>query len=181
MLMQGYWKNPDATKEALDGDGWLHTGDLVEIDDDGFITIVDRKKEIMVLSNGENVPPAVIEQHLTQIPCILQAMVVADKRDYVTALVVPDVAALQQLWQQIKRKPLPEDWPENTEVHTWALQRMHMEEHDLSSYMQVKRFVFVEAEWTQADGFLTPTLKLKRRKIAEHYAELIESLYADEV
>jgi len=181
MLMRGYWKNPDATKEVFDGDGWLHTGDLVEIDEDGFITIVDRKKEMMVLSNGENVPPAVIEQHLTQIPCILQAMVVADNRDYVAALVVPDITALQEVWQQIKRQPLPEDWRENTEVHAWALQRMHMEEHDLSSYMQVKRFAFVEDEWTQADGYLTPTLKLKRRKITEHYAELIESLYMDEV
>jgi long-chain acyl-CoA synthetase len=181
MLMQGYWKNPDATKEVLDGDGWLHTGDLVEIDDDGFITIIDRKKEMMVLSNGENVPPVVIEQHLTQIPCILQAMVVADNRDYVVALVVPDIAALREVWQQIKRQPLPEDWRENADVHAWALQRMHMEEHDLSSYMQVKRFAFVEDEWTQAEGYLTPTLKLKRRKITEHYAELIESLYMDEV
>jgi long-chain acyl-CoA synthetase len=179
MLMQGYWKNPDATKEVIDDDGWLHTGDMVEIDDGGFISIVDRKKEIMVLSNGENVPPAVIEQHLTQIPCILQVMVIADKRDYVTALVVPDVAALREVWQQIRRKPLPEEWRESAEVHAWALQRMHMEEYDLSSYMQVKRFAFVETEWTQADGFLTPTLKLKRRKIAEHCAELIESLYAD--
>ncbi len=177
MLMQGYWGNPDATKEIFDEDGWLHTGDKVEIDNDGFITIVDRKKEIMVLSNGENVPPAVIEQHLTQIPCILQAMTVADNRDYVTALIVPDVPALEKVWQQIKRKPLPSDWCENAEVHAWALQRMLMEEHDLSSYMQVKRFAFVKTEWTQTDGFLTPTLKLKRRKIAEHYAELIESLY----
>lgn len=177
MVMRGYWKNPEATKAVLDEDGWLHTGDKVDIDDEGFITIVDRKKEIMVLSNGENVPPAVIEQHLTQIPCILQAMVIADNRDYVAALIVPDVAALQEVWQKITRTPLPEDWRENAEVHAWVLQRMHMEEHDLSSFMQVKRFAFADAEWTQADGFLTPTLKLKRRKIAEHYAELIESLF----
>jgi long-chain acyl-CoA synthetase len=76
---------------------------------------------------------------------------------------------------------LPEDWRENAEVHAWALQRMHMEEHALSSYMQIKRFAFVDTEWTQADGFLTPTLKLKRRKIAEHYAGLIESLYKHKV
>jgi long-chain acyl-CoA synthetase len=177
MLMQGYWENPEATKAVFDEDGWLYTGDIVEIDDEGFITIVDRKKEIMVLSNGENIPPAIIEQHLTQMPCVLQAMVIADNRDDVTALIVPDIAALQEVWQRIKRKPLPQNWCENAEVHAWTLQRMHMEEHDLSSYMQVKRFAFVDAEWTQADGFLTPTLKLKRRKIAEHYAELIESLY----
>jgi len=177
MLMQGYWKNPEATTEVLDEDGWLHTGDKVEIDNEGFITIVDRKKEIMVLSNGENVPPAVIEQHLTQIPCILQAMVIADNRDYVAALIVPDIAALQEVWQKIKHTPLPEGWREHADVHAWALQRMHMEEHDLSNFMQVKCFAFVDAEWTQADGFLTPTLKLKRRKIAQHHAELIESLF----
>ena len=177
MVMPGYWNRPDATAEILEPDGWLHTGDVVEIDEDGFIRIIDRKKEIMVLSNGENVPPTVIEQHLLQVPCIAQAMVIADDRDYVTALIVPDESCLHQAWLQATRRPLPPDWRDNAEVHKWLLQRMHMEEHDLSSYMQVKRFAFVDREWTQADGLLTPTLKLKRRKIAECHADLIAALY----
>ena len=179
MVMQGYWNRPDATAEVLEQDGWLHTGDVVEIDEDGFIRIIDRKKEIMVLSNGENIPPNSIEQHLLQVPCISQAMAIADDRDFVAALIVPDEACLRASWQQATRRPLPEDWRENGEVKRWLLQRMHMEEHDLSSYMQVRRFAFVDEEWTQANGMLTPTLKLKRRKIAERYADIISALYAD--
>jgi len=177
MLMQGYWQKPEATAEVIDADGWLHTGDIVEIDDEGFITIVDRKKEIMVLSNGENVPPAVIEQHLNQDPCFLQTMVLADNRPYVTALVVPDEAAMSTVWRQEKKQALPQDWRDNHNVSSWVLKRMHHDEHDLSSYMQVKRFAFIDKEWTQGDGFLTPTLKLKRRKICEANADLIERLY----
>ncbi len=177
MLMQGYWKKPEATAEVIDADGWLHTGDIVAIDDEGYVTIVDRKKEIMVLSNGENVPPAVIEQHLNQDPCFLQSMVIADNRPYVAALVVPDEDAMAKVWQQEKRQALPADWRDDRGVASWLLDRMHDDEHDLSSYMQVQRFAMLDTEWTQGDGFLTPTLKLKRRNIVEVNEALIESLY----
>ncbi len=177
MIMQGYWKKPEATAEVIDSEGWLATGDIVEIDEQGFVKIVDRKKEIMVLSNGENVPPAVIEQHLVQAPCLLQAMAIADGRDYVTALVVPDEAALKITWRQSQKRPLPDNWRESREVYDWMLQRMHIDEHDLSSYMQVKAFAFADEEWTQANGMVTPTLKLKRRIIMERYADSIEALY----
>jgi long-chain acyl-CoA synthetase len=177
MVMQGYWNRPEETAETLDEDGWLRTGDIVEIDDDGYVTIVDRKKEIMVLSNGENVPPAVIEQHLNQDPCFLQTMVIADNRPYVAALVMPDEAALSTAWREDRKTPLPDDWRDNSNVAAWTLQRMSNDEHDLSSFMQVKRFVFVDQEWTQDGGLLTPTLKLKRRMIARQHAAEIESLY----
>jgi len=177
MVMKGYWKNPEETARVLDADGWLSTGDIVEIDADGFVKIVDRKKEIMVLSNGENVPPAVIEQHIAQAPCILQAMVIADQREYVTALVVPDSAALAIAWRQDKKSPLPTDWREHTLVYDWTLKRMYVDGHDLPSYMQVRAFAFVDEEWTQANGMVTPTLKLKRRVILERYADIIDMLY----
>ncbi|MDQ6981993.1 MAG: long-chain fatty acid--CoA ligase [Mariprofundus sp.] len=179
MVMQGYWNKPEATAAAFDADGWLYTGDIIEIDDEGYITIVDRKKEMMVLSNGENVPPALIEQHLNQDPCFLQTMVLADNRPYVAALLVPDETAFSRAWQMDKKKPLPGDWRDNQDVSSWVLGRLHSDEYDLPSYMQVKRFAFVDTEWTQNDGFLTPTLKLKRRKITEYQAELIEALYPD--
>ncbi|ATX81540.1 long-chain acyl-CoA synthetase [Mariprofundus ferrinatatus] len=180
MVMQGYWRKPEATAEVLDRDGWLHTGDIVEVDADGYIKIVDRKKEIMVLSNGENVPPAVIEQHLVQSPAILQAMVVADNRPDVVALVVPEIEGFKRLWQSAMNAPLPDNWQQDARVHGWMLEEMHNKEHDLSSFMQVKRFAFVEKEWTQNDGLLTPTLKLKRRRITELYADMIEGLYPKE-
>lgn len=179
MIMQGYWKHPEATEEVIDAEGWLHTGDIVDIDGDGFVRIVDRKKEIMVMSNGENVPPAVIEQHLVQDPAILQAMVIAEDRPYVVALIVPDSEGLRLAWRKDKRRPLPENWTENEEVRAWFLSRLRIDEHDLPSYMQVRKFAFVEEEWTQANGLVTPTLKLKRRRLIERYAAVIESLYAD--
>jgi len=177
MVMQGYWRNAGATAEVMTEDGWLRTGDIVAIDDDGYVSIVDRKKEIMVLSNGENVPPALIEQHITRSPCVLQAMVVADKRPFVSALVMPDIEGLERAWRQQHKQSLPADWRESSEVHAWVLGRMRQDEHDLSSYMQVKKFAFIDQEWTQDNGLLTPTLKLKRRKISEQYAEQIDRLY----
>jgi len=177
MLMSGYWNRPEETKEVLDSDGWLHTGDLVEIDDEGFVKIVDRKKEIMVLSNGENVPPAIIEQHLTQDRVILQAMVIAENRPHVAALIVPDMEGLALAWKKDHGGALPDDWKTNAVMQQWMLDRMRMDEHDLPSYMQVKRFSFVDGEWTQARGMLTPTLKVKRRMICELHAAQIESLY----
>jgi len=180
MVMKGYWNRPDATEKVLEPDGWLHTGDMVDVDDEGFIRIVDRKKEIMVLTNGENVPPAIIEQHLVQDPVILQAMVVAENRPYVAVLVVPDMDGLTLAWRRDHGGSLPDDWKDNEVMRSWMLERMHNDEHDLPSYMQVKSFSFVDDEWTQANGMLTPTLKVKRRMIAELHAAEIENLYGEE-
>jgi len=180
MVMQGYWNKPEETAQILDEDGWLHTGDLVEMDADGYVRIVDRKKELMVLSNGENVPPARVEKRLAIDACVLQAMVVGDQRPNLTALVVPDAAQLGAVWSRERKCPLPENWRENADVHQWLLQHMHRCCHDLPSFMQVKDFVFVDEEWTQAEGMLTPTLKFKRRKImARHQAE-IDAMYEGE-
>jgi len=177
MVMQGYWQQPQATSDAFDAQGWLHTGDIVAMDDDGYLRIIDRKKEIMALSNGEKVAPAVVEQHITGNPCIMQAMVIGDGRPFVTALIVADEEGLKRSWQQMQKRPLPAEWRNDKDVQQWMLERMRADEHDLASYMQVKRFAFVDEKWTQDSGLLTPTLKLRRRKISERYADLIESLY----
>jgi len=179
MVMSGYWNKPDETAAVLESDGWLHTGDIVEIDSEGFVKIVDRKKEIMVLTNGENVPPAIIEQHLAQDRVILQSMVIAENRSYVAALIVPDMDGMRLAWKKDHGGSLPVDWKTNSVMHHWMLERMRLDEHDLPSYMQVKHFAFVEDEWTQANGMLTPTLKVKRRMICELHAAKIEGLYPD--
>ncbi|HXH64472.1 MAG TPA: AMP-binding protein, partial [Mariprofundaceae bacterium] len=179
MVMQGYWNRPQETAEAIDAEGWLHTGDKAVIDTDGYVRIVDRAKEIMVLSNGENVPPAVVEQHLAMDPCVLQAMIVADGRDYVAALIMPDVPMLQQYWQREQGRSLPRDWRRDAGVRDWMLGRMAAHTHDLASYMQVQRFMFVDEEWTQESGLLTPTLKLKRRLIVDLHKNDIRRLYAE--
>lgn len=179
VVMQGYWNRPEETAETIDTEGWLHTGDKAEIDAEGYVRIVDRVKEIMVLSNGENVPPAVVEQHLALDPCVLQAMIVADGRDYVAALVVPEVEMMQQQWQREMGRPLPQAWRTDAGVRDWMLARMVAHTHDLASYMKVQRFMFVDEEWTQESGLLTPTLKLKRRMIVDLHKEDIERLYAE--
>ncbi|MFC1545795.1 AMP-dependent synthetase/ligase [Pseudomonadota bacterium] len=179
MVMAGYWNRPEETAAVLESDGWLHTGDIVEIDDEGFVKIVDRKKEIMVLSNGENVPPAIVEQHLTQDSAILQAMVIAEKRSYVAALIVPDMEGLASAWKKDHGSALPDDWKTNAVMHQWMLERMRWDEHDLPTYMQVKSFCFIDGEWTQTNGMLTPTLKVKRRMICELHSAEIEALYAE--
>ncbi len=178
MIMQGYWKKPEETAEVLDADGWLHTGDLVEMDADGYVRIVDRKKELMVLSNGENVPPVRVEKHLSIDVCILQAMVVGDQRPDITAIIVPNIAQLKTVWHHDRKQQLPEDWRKNSDVHQWFLKRMRCCCHDLPGFMQVKNFIFVHHEWTQEEGMLTPTLKFKRRKIITRYQTDIDAMYA---
>ena len=179
MIMRGYWGKPEETAAMIDAEGWLHTGDKADIDAEGYVRIVDRAKEIMVLSNGENVPPAVVEQHLVQDPCVLQAMIVADGRDDVAALIVPDVRMLRRIWEHERKVPLPDAWRIDIGMHDWMLARMARHTHDLASYMRVRHFLFVDEEWTQESGLLTPTLKLKRRLIVDLHADDITRLYAD--
>jgi len=180
MVMQGYWHRPKETAEAFTKDGWLRTGDIAEIDDEGYVRIVDRKKEIMVLSNGENVPPTLVEQCLAHDPCILQAMVAGEDCPYVSALIVPDQNGLKAAWRRDRRDALPKDWRQNAEVQTWLLKRIHTVAHNLASYMQVRKISFVDEEWTQANGLLTPTLKFKRQKILEKYASEVAEMYSNQ-
>jgi len=176
MVMQGYWQKEAETKDVLDDDGWLHTGDIVEIDDDGYVFIVDRKKEIMVLSSGENVPPALVEQHLIHDPCIEQAMVVGEGQAWLAGLLIVNEEQLQSRWLG-KKRALPENWREDSALHAWLLKRIKRESRDLASYMQVKRVILVSEEWTQLNGCLTPTLKLKRRHIRALHQEEVEAFY----
>jgi len=180
MVMQGYWHRLKETKEVLAADGWLSTGDIAEIDDEGYVRIIDRKKEIMVLSNGENVPPALVEQHLVHDRCVLQAMVIGEKKPYISALIVPDENGLSNSWAREKHRKLPGDWCKNSEVERWLLQRLQTDTHDLASYMQVRRISFVDEEWTQANGLLTPTLKYKRRKILELHDADVAKMYGNQ-
>lgn len=177
MVMQGYWNRPDATQEMFDDEGWLLTGDMVEMDDDGYVRIIGRKKEILVLSNGENVPPTVVEQHIERTPGVLQAMVVGEGKPFVAALIVPDEEGLKQAWETGQRMPLPEGWRTHPQVKAWLLECMHQLESDLASYMQIRNIGFADEEWMQDNGLLTPTLKLKRRVIEAKYQSLIDSLF----
>jgi len=164
-VMRGYRGDPERTAEAIDADGWLHTGDVGVIEGDGCLRIVDRKKELIINAAGKNMSPALIEGHLkTASPLIGQAMVVGDRRPYNVALLVlePEAGASA-------------DDPDVMDAVGAAVEAANAK---LSRVEQIKRWKLLDEEWLPGGDELTPTMKLKRKPIAEKYAAEIEALYA---
>jgi len=179
-VMRGYWRNEAATREVFDADGWFHTGDVGFLDPEGFLWITDRKKEIIVLSNGKKVAPQPIENALQLQSHIAQAMVVGEGRNYVTTLIVPDWAAIERfaLRNGIAAKDR-EALSRDQRIVSLIESEVEAVNATLSRYEQVKKFWIVPAEWTTDSGELTPTLKLKRRQIQDKFGPLIDKLYPD--
>jgi long-chain acyl-CoA synthetase len=170
-VMKGYWKNPQATAEAI-RDGWFHTGDLGELDADGFLKITGRKKELLVLSNGKKVVPAYIEGLLQADPYIDQAVVCGEGRNFLTALIVPH-------WANI-RTALASDSIEGTAspaVMELLQRRIQAALADVSSVEQVRKFILVPQPFSVAADELTVSLKLRRNVVLAKYARQIEELY----
>jgi long-chain acyl-CoA synthetase len=163
-VFAGYLKDEAATREMLDGDGWLHSGDIAEIDDEGFVTITDRKKDILVTAGGKNVAPANLENDLKAHAEISHALVIGDRRPFVAALVTldPDVtAALTDERKQARVQEIVD-----------AVNR------DRSRYEQIKRFAILPRDLSMDEGEVTPTLKLKRRVVLDHFASEVETIYS---
>jgi long-subunit acyl-CoA synthetase (AMP-forming) len=179
VVMTGYRNAPDKTAEALDADGWLHTGDIAEIDDDGYVRIVDRKKEIIINAAGKNMSPANIESTLKgSSPLIGQACVIGDGRPYNTALIVLD-SDFAPAWAA--QQGIEGDLPvlARDERMRAAVQKGVDDANEkLARVEQIKKFVVVEGDWLPGGVEITPTMKLKRKPIAEKYAGQIEALYA---
>jgi long-chain acyl-CoA synthetase len=181
IVMKGYYQDEEATAAVIK-DGWLYTGDLVEIED-GYIRITGRKKDILVTSGGKNISPAVIENLIVEDDLIAQVMVYGDNRKYLTALVVPNYERAAAMAERIGLGDLPEE--ERTPVKLAANKQFHdilmkrIEEHtvDLASYERVKRIFILDRELTEADGELTPTMKVKRKKVSKKFAQQLEALY----
>jgi len=177
-IMQGYWHNRKATKEALI-DGWLHTGDIGAFDNDGYLRITDRKKDIIVNSGGENIAPQRIEGLLVNDEMIDQAVVFGDQKPYLVALIVPNREACT-LWAHAKGLPVT-DWDHlcDSEILKKHLQTMiNQLLHPLNPFDQVRRIHLLHQGFTIESGQLTPTMKIKRRKVYEKYHGTIESLYS---
>ena len=177
-IMQGYFENDKATKEVIK-QGWFHTGDIATIDEDGYIFIVDRLKEIIVLSNGKNVAPQPIETTIKNNPYIAQIMLVGDNHSYITALIVPDFEALTRDIDISKTHADPKDWVETPEAKTFFKKQLKPYLSDLAPFEQIKQFSLVRDEFTQESGELTPTLKFKRRIILDRYNDQISEMYDD--
>jgi long-chain acyl-CoA synthetase len=180
-LMSGYRNQPERTAEALDADGWLHTGDIGTIDDEGFLTIVDRKKEIIINAAGKNMSPANIEAALKSgSPLIGQAVCIGDRRPYNTALIVLDADFAPQWAQQNGLGDVAFDRLASEPAMVAAVQAgVDAANARLARVEQIKRFTIVPGDWQPGGDELTPTVKLKRRPIADKYAETIEAMYAE--
>jgi long-subunit acyl-CoA synthetase (AMP-forming) len=179
LVMKGYRGDPEKTAEAIDAEGWLHTGDIATIDDEGYVRIVDRKKEIIINSAGKNMSPANIEQQLRSAsPLIAHAVCIGDRRPYNVALLVldPEVADRWASERGLPGRTVAEllRHPQLTAVIGEAVERANAA---LSRVEQVKRFAILDGEWLPGGTELTPTMKLRRRPIFDKYAAEIERLY----
>ena len=177
-VFQGYYKDPEATAAVLRPDGWLLTGDIAEIDDDGFIVITDRKKDIIVTAGGKNVAPQNLENDLKASKYVSQAMVVGDRQPYIAALItldpeeLPKWAAAQGLEGDLATLAA------SGEVRTLIQGVVDTVNANRSRYEQIKRFAILPRDFTMDDDELTPTLKLKRRVVAAHFGNELDGLYA---
>ena len=180
-IMQGYFNKPSDTAEAIDADGWFHTGDIGEIDEEGFLTITDRKKNILVLSNGKNVAPQPIENQLKQSPYISEIMLLGDQRSTVSALIVP---SFDEIKEYAKEQQL-ETGDMAALLQTQEIQRLIRGEinqysSDLADFERVRRFTLMAEEFSEKSGEMTPTLKLKRSVVMENHKAAIDQMYGDD-
>jgi long-chain acyl-CoA synthetase len=179
-VMRGYYMKPDETREVLSSDGWLRTGDVGFLDAEGFLTVTDRKKDLLKTAGGKLVAPQPIENILKTSPYILNAAVLGDRRKFVCALVVPNFAAVEA---HAREQGITFASPAEMAAHPWVRQLLTDEIARLTShlaqYETIKRFAVLDRDFTFDNGALTYTLKLKRRVIEQQFARVIEKLYSD--
>jgi long-chain acyl-CoA synthetase len=176
----GYLSLPEQTADLIDDDGWLHTGDIGSMDDDGFLSVIDRKKELIITSGGENISPAAVENVLVANPLVGQALAFGDRRKFVVALLTLDgeVAPAWAKARGIEATSLA-GLAENAQVLAAVTEAVAEANEQLARVQQVKRWRLLPVEWTAESEELTPTFKLKRRIIHRKYADVIDSLYAE--
>jgi long-chain acyl-CoA synthetase len=178
-LMQGYWNQPEATRAAIDPDGWFHTGDVGTFDQDGFLHVTDRIKDLIVTAGGKKVAPQPIEGRTQLSPFIAQAIMIGDRRPYPALLVVPDFERLR-LWAVEHGIPVTD----RNQLYREKLVRQLLEEeslgrlNDLAQFERPKRIAILREELSVETGLLTPTFKVKRRMVEQRFQETIQALYA---
>jgi long-chain acyl-CoA synthetase len=179
-IMLGYWNNDQATQEAIDADGYFHTGDIGHQDLQGRLYITDRKKELIVTSGGKKVAPQPLENLLKADKYISQAVLIGDHRNYITALIVPNFDSLAR-WAGYKKLHYAShaELIQNPQAFAKIGSRVERINEHLSNYERIKKIILLDQEMTLEGGQLTPSLKIKRRVVNEMYAAQIEALYAE--
>jgi long-chain acyl-CoA synthetase len=179
-VMQGYYHKPDLTREVLTPDGWFSTGDIGRLDEDGYLVITDRKKELLKTAGGKFVAPAPIENLLKTSPFISNAMVVGDRKKFVSVLIVPNFAAIEAAARQAGREfSGPRAMMSDPWVRDLLSGEMERLTRSLASYEKPKRFALLEQDFSYQSDEVTYTLKLKRRIVEQRYGDVIARLYAD--
>jgi len=176
-IMKGYWQKPEATREAIDPDGFFHTGDIGHIDPDGFLVITDRKKDIIVTAGGKNIAPQPIENRLKANPFFAEVVILGDRRKFPVALVVPNYPVLAAWAQARGLSGSREELLARPEVVAHYQELLSGMTGDLAQFEKIKKLALLPRELSQEAGELTPTLKVKRRVVEERYRTLIDDLY----
>jgi len=179
-IMKGYWNKPEATAEVMDSDGWFHTGDIGRFNK-GYLQITDRLKHMIVNAGGKNIYPGPIEDLLKTIPYIEQAVLLGEKQNFMSALIVPDYDALK-IWARHQSMTFTDDkeFLSKTEVRTLFDKEIKQLSRTLASHEKIREFRLIAEPFTIEGGEMTPTLKVKRRVIQEKYADLIKDIYNDD-
>jgi long-chain acyl-CoA synthetase len=180
IIFGAYWHNPQATAEALDAEGWLHTGDLGSLDDEGFLRVTGRKKEIIVTAGGKNVAPAVLEDRLRAHPLISQCMVVGDGQPFIACLLTLDPETLEH-WKKQHGKPesaTAADLAEDPDLLADLQAAVDDANKAVSRAESIRKFYVLPVDFTTENGYLTPSLKVKRAMVAKDFAADIDALYA---
>jgi long-chain acyl-CoA synthetase len=178
-IFRGYRNNQQATDEVIDADGWFHSGDLGELDEDGFLRITGRKKDIIVTAGGKNVAPAVLEDRIRAHFLISQCMVVGDGRPYISALITLDPEALPAWAEQHGKVDVPmADLAEDAVLKAEIQAAIDEANKAVSRAESIRKFMIIGEDWTEDTGHLTPSMKLKRVSVMKDHAAEIEQLYA---
>jgi long-chain acyl-CoA synthetase len=176
-VMKGYYNKPQATAEAIDPDGWFHTEDIGQIDEDGFLAITDRKKDLLVLAGGKKVAPQPIENELKSSAFIATPIVLGDRHKFVAALLVPNFDRLREHAASANLKPDWEHLDADPEIRRLFQHEIDAYNRDKPHHEQIRAFAILSSDLTIEDGSITPTLKVKRRILESRYHDLIESMY----
>jgi long-chain acyl-CoA synthetase len=179
-IFRGYWKNPEATKEALESEGWFHTGDIGEFDEDGYVRITGRKKELIVTAGGKNVAPAVLEDRVRAHWLVSQCLVVGDQKPFIAALITIDPDAFPT-WLEKNGRPADTkiaDLVDDEELRAEVQTAIDDANKAVSKAESIRKFAILPEDWTESGGQLTPSLKLKRNVVHKEAAGEIEALYS---
>jgi long-chain acyl-CoA synthetase len=176
-VMKGYYNKPEATAEAIDGEGWFHTGDIGHLDDGGFLVITDRKKDLIVLAGGKKAAPQPIENELKKSPFIELPIVLGDRHKFLAAVIVPNFERLRDHVASLNWKVDWERLDADPEIRRLFQQEIDAYNADKAHHEQIRAFALLSTDLTIADGSITPTLKVKRRVLESRYHDLIESMY----